>query len=148
MKYKLIFEAYTKFPDIWTTFWISTILTLKEWPLKFILLNWWFLFWQCIINFPFFLNGIPPAPSWYFTFISLLGLQECLIVWLISILVTELSLSNVSNRIIGIINLGKLFCKPYRRHYELVSKYYTGLKLFCCRNLNVMDTLCISLEKL
>ena len=40
----------------------------------------------------------------------------------------------------GLINLGKL-SKFYRRHYELISKYDTELKHFCCkayRNLNFM----------
>ena len=40
-------------------------------------------------------------------------------------LVTKLSLPNFSNRDIGAINLGRLFSKFYRRHYELVSKYET-----------------------
>ena len=43
-------------------------------------------------------------------------------------LVTKLWLPNVSNRGVGIINLGKLFSKFYSRHYELISKYDTVLK--------------------
>ena len=35
---------------------------------------------------------------------------------------------NFLNRVIGIISLGRLFSKFYRRHYELISKFSVGLK--------------------
>ena len=46
--------------------------------------------------------------------------------------------------------LRKAFSKFYRRHFDLVSKYNVGLKLFFCKvflNLNFMATWCINSEK-
>ena len=44
-----------------------------------------------------------------FTFLHLFGLLEYLVIWLTSMVVTNIWLLNFSNRGIGIINLGKLF---------------------------------------
>ena len=37
---------------------------------------------------------------------------------------------------IGIIKVGKLFSKLYRRHYELISKYNTGFKALLLQGLS------------
>ena len=44
-----------------------------------------------------------------FTLLNLFGLQECRVIWLISMLVRKLWLPNVSNMNISIINFGKFF---------------------------------------
>ena len=85
------------------------------------------------------------APLMVFTFLSLFGLQECLVIWLTLMLETKLRLPNFFNKGIGSIkNVGKF----YRQHNKLVSKYSTGLKYFCYnayRNLTFMIK-CLSLE--
>ena len=43
-------------------------------------------------------------------------------------LIIKLLRPNFYNKGIGIINLGKAFSKFYRRHFEMVSKYNTGLR--------------------
>ena len=44
-------------------------------------------------------------------------------------LAINVQLLNFSNRVIGIISLGRFFfSKFYRRHYELISKFNVGLK--------------------
>ena len=43
-------------------------------------------------------------------------------------LIIIVKLLNFSNRVIGIINLERLFSKFYRRHHALVSKFNVGLK--------------------
>ena len=57
-----------------------------------------------------------------FTFLSLFGLRECLVLWVISML----SVSYIS----------KDFVQIYRRHYELVSKFNVGLKTFLHQGLS------------
>ena len=44
-----------------------------------------------------------------FKFLNLFGLLKYLVIWLTSMLVTNIRLPNFSNRDIGIINLGKFF---------------------------------------
>ena len=80
-------------------------------------------------------------PLMVFTFLSFFGLQECLVIWLTSMLVTKLSLPNFSNRDIGVINLGKLFLSfiADTTNWSL----NTRLKHFCYklfRNLNFTVT--------
>ena len=45
-----------------------------------------------------------------FTFLNLFGLLECLVMWLISMLVIKVYLPNFSNRVIGVINFER--CSP------------------------------------
>ena len=94
--------------------------------------------------FPFVDSDVPLLMM--VTFLILFGLQECLIIWLIAVLVTKRLLPNISKRGIGIINFGKL----YRRHYELFSKYDTWLKHICYkayRNLIYYDDLVYKIRK-
>ena len=63
-----------------------------------------------------------------FAFLSLFCLHKCLVIWLISVLVTKFWLPNFSNKGIGIITSRIFFSKFYIRHYKLVSKYDFGLK--------------------
>ena len=51
-------------------------------------------------------------------------------------LVTKVWSPNFSNKDIGIINSGKLFSKLYRQHYELVSKYDTGVETLLLQGLS------------
>ena len=61
-----------------------------------------------IVNFPFWMVTFPVLPLTGFTFLNLFGLQECLVMWLISMPVIKVYLPNVSNRAIGIINFERL----------------------------------------
>ena len=87
------------------------------------------------VNFPFLDRDVVVLPLMVFTTLSFFGLQECLDIWLTSMLITKLWLPNFYNKAIGIINLGKLFSKCHRLHYELVSIYDTKLKTFLLQGL-------------
>ena len=60
---------------------------------------------------------------------ELLGLLECLVMCMTSMLIIHVYLLNFLNRTIDIINFEKFFfsSKFYRRHHELVSKLNVGL---------------------
>ena len=86
-----------------------------------------------VLSFRFWIATFLLSRLMVFKFLNIFGLQECIVSWLIAMLVTKRSLSNFSNRGIGI--LGKLFSKFYRRHYELISKNDTGIKTLLLQNL-------------
>ena len=50
-----------------------------------------------------------------------------------------LVINNVSNRVIGIISLERLFSKFYRRHHKLVSKFSVGLKSLLHQGLSELE---------
>ena len=58
--------------------------------------------WDLIVSVP------DHCLSFYFTFLNLFGLLECLVMWLISMPVIKVLLPNFSNRAIGIINFERL----------------------------------------
>ena len=61
----------------------------------------------------------------------------CLIIWLTSILVTKLWLPSFPSRGIGIISLKTSFFSDFnRRHYELISKYDSELKILLLQGLS------------
>ena len=61
-----------------------------------------------IVNFPFLDGDFPRSTSYGFTFRNLLGLLECLVMWLISMPVIKILLPNFSKRAIGIKKIEKL----------------------------------------
>ena len=58
--------------------------------------------------FHFWMVTFPVLPLMGFIFLSLFGLLECLVMWLISMPVIKVKLPNFSNRAIGIINFERL----------------------------------------
>ena len=70
----------------------------------------------------------PILPLTGFTFLNLLGLLECLVVWLISMPVIKVLTAKLLQQGYRYHKLRKTFSKFYRRHYELVSKFNIGLK--------------------
>ena len=96
-----------------------------------------------IVNFPFLDDDVPRAPS-YSVYISQL-------IWFARVS-SHLADFNARNKTLtaNLLQQGyryhklrKAFSKFYCRHYELISKYDTGLKHFrykACRNLNFMVT--------
>ena len=61
-----------------------------------------------IVNFPFWMVTFPVLPLTGFTFLSLFGLLECLVLWLTSMPVIIVQLPNISGRAVGIINFERL----------------------------------------
>ena len=51
----------------------------------------------------------------------------------------RLIVENFSNKVIGIHKLCKTFSKFYRRHYDLVSKFNTGLKSLLKQGLSELE---------
>ena len=92
-----------------------------------------------IVNFPFLDGDVPRAPS-YSVYISHLIRFVRVSSHLADFNARNKTLTaNFSHSGIGIIKLGKLFSKLYRRHYELISKYDTGLKTFLLQGLSVPE---------
>ena len=73
-------------------------------------------FWMTILLVPLLM---------VFIFPNVFVLHECLVIWLTSMLVTKLWLPHFSNKD---HKLRKVFSKFNHRHYELISKYDSGLK--------------------
>ena len=81
-----------------------------------------------IVNFPVWMVTFPFLSHTGFTFLNLFGLPECLVI------VADFNARN-ENLTLKLLRQGyryhklrKTFSKCYRRHYELVSKFYVGLK--------------------
>ena len=63
-----------------------------------------------------------------FTSLNLFALLGCRVIWLISMLVKRSLTAKLLQQGYRYQNFRKAFSKFYRRHFELVSKYNTGLR--------------------
>ena len=88
-----------------------------------------------IVNFPFLDGDVPQRPS-YGVYLNLFALPEHLRMLLTSINFNKFLTAKLLKQGYRYHKIRKAFSKFYRRHFELIEKYYVSLKkTYATRNL-------------